>query len=116
SFDHPILIRIRATGRESSEPERPWLVTEYFEGITLAEQVARNGPLPPEEWMQVAWPLARALQGLHARGLLHRSLRPGCILLRREKASDGLPRWKAKVLDATLSLKRSFIHATASLP
>src|SRR5262249_53918095 len=70
-------------------------------------------PLAPDDWLQLAWPMARALQALHGRGVLHRSLRPGCVLVRHEKV-EGAPRWTVKVLDAGLALKRAVIHASAS--
>jgi tetratricopeptide (TPR) repeat protein len=121
-FDHPALIRIRELDGLEVDPPRPWLVLDYFEGLPLTEQIARFGPLPQEDWLQIAWLIARALQGAHARGVLHRSLRPGCVLVRQdpletdpETSARGY-RWRVKVLDAALSLKRSLIHASASHP
>ncbi len=79
-LDHPALIRIHdyATGGEEA---RPYLVLEYVEGMTLAEYVAQHGPLAPEDWLEIAWPLARALQAVHGRGILHRSLHPAAVML-----------------------------------
>ncbi len=81
------------------------------------DHVARHGPLPPEDWFAVGWQLGRGLQALHGRGLLHRSLRPSAVLVRREKDAEGAPSAAGvKLLDAGLSLKRTVIHASASNP
>jgi tetratricopeptide (TPR) repeat protein len=112
-LDHPALIRVRDCDFGGPGRTRPYLVLDYFEGRTLTEYVAEHGPLTPEDWLQVCWPVARALQAAHGRGVLHRSLRPGCVLVRREKGGAG---WRVKLLDAGLSLKRALIHATASNP
>jgi tetratricopeptide (TPR) repeat protein len=114
-LDHPALARVRAFGRVGADPARPYLVVEHFDAPPLAEHVAAYGPLAPEQWLEVAWPIARALQAAHARGVLHRSLRPSCVLLRKVNDSRG-ERWRVKVLDTGLSLKRAVIHASASHP
>jgi tetratricopeptide (TPR) repeat protein len=114
--DHPALAAVRDCGQAGGEPGRPYLVLEYFEAQTLAEVVAGSGPLTPGDWFEVCWPLARALQAAHGRGVLHRSLRPGAVLMRRGPAGDGPGRWRVKVLDAGLALRRSLIHASASNP
>jgi tetratricopeptide (TPR) repeat protein len=113
-LDHPALLRVHACAGAGAEETRPYLVLEYFEGQTLTEHVARHGPLPPEEWLAVAWQVARALQAAHDRGVLHRSLRPACVLARRDKASGKA--WRVKVVDTGLSLKRAVVHASASNP
>ena len=115
-LDHPALIRLRAFDFAGTEQRRPYLVMEHFEGETLAEYVARHGIFSPDDWFEIAWPIARALQAAHGRNVLHRSLRPGCVLLRREQAADGPAHWRVKLLDFGLSLKRTAIHAAASHP
>ncbi len=98
-LDHPALLGLRDCGCADGDGTRPYLVLEHFEGQTLAEHVAQHGPLTPEEWLAVCWPLARALHAAHGRGILHRSLRPGAVLLRRDRAADGTTRWRVKLLD-----------------
>jgi tetratricopeptide (TPR) repeat protein len=115
-LDHPALIRVRRFDYAGSDQRWPYLVMDHFEGKSLAEYVAHKGALAPDDWFEIAWIIARALQGAHGRGVLHRSLRPSSVMLRREKSAEGQHRWRVKLLDAGLSLKRSFIHAAASHP
>ena len=58
---------------------------EYLEGQTLAERVLR-GPLPPAEVLRCAIELADALDHAHRRGLVHRDLKPGNVMLTRSGA------------------------------
>lgn len=119
-LDHPALVRILDCGRAGSEAPRSYLVLEYVEGQTLAEHVAQHGPLAPEEWLPIAWPLARALQAAHGCGILHRSLQPAGVLLTPVAHAPGSeiasPCRRVKLLDTGLSLKRVLIHACASNP
>jgi hypothetical protein len=63
----------------------PWLATAYVAGPSLADFVARSGPLPEAAVWRLAGGLVEALQAIHAQGLVHRDLKPGNILL----ADDG---------------------------
>ncbi|MFD4535749.1 serine/threonine-protein kinase [Kitasatospora sp. NPDC058397] len=63
----------------------PWLATLYVPGPSLAERIARQGPLSPPEVRRLATGLAEALRDIHRAGLVHRDLKPGNVLL----AEDG---------------------------
>jgi serine/threonine protein kinase len=64
-----------------------YLVTEYVDGPTLADNVA-GGPVAPEQLRSVGAGLARALAALHDHGLVHRDVKPGNILI----TSSGQPK------------------------
>jgi tetratricopeptide (TPR) repeat protein len=125
-LDHPALVRIHGWAYAEGEESRPYLVMDYAPGQTLAEYVARHGTFSPDEWLPIAWTLARALQAIHGRGILHRSLRPAAVILdspkkaEREEPEDSAPstppNCRVTLLDTGLSLKRALIHACASNP
>jgi eukaryotic-like serine/threonine-protein kinase len=64
---------------------RPWLVTGYVPGPSLAEAVDSQGPLPLSSVLTLAAGLAEGLGAIHAGGMVHRDLKPSNVLL----ASDG---------------------------
>ena len=64
---------------------RPWLVTAYVPGPSLAEAVDTQGPLPLSSVLTLAAGLAEGLEAIHAEGMVHRDLKPSNVLL----ASDG---------------------------
>ncbi len=72
-----------------------FLVMEYIPGETLAQKLA-GGPLPEKEVATLGAQIASALEGAHERGVVHRDLKPGNILV--------TPRGQAKVLDFGLAM------------
>ncbi|MBO0779414.1 MAG: serine/threonine protein kinase [Ktedonobacteraceae bacterium] len=72
---------------EFSEHEgRLFLVTPYIKGGTLAQRL-RSGVLPPAEVARLFSALVRAVSYVHKRGVIHRDLKPGNILLDRQEES-----------------------------
>jgi len=63
----------------------PWMITAYIDGLSLQEAVDRDGPLPPDQVRILGAGLAEGLAAIHARGLVHRDLKPGNVIL----AADG---------------------------
>jgi len=63
----------------------PWLATAYVPGPSLADAVARHGPLPVRSVLALAAGLAEGLEAIHAAGIVHRDLKPSNVLL----AEDG---------------------------
>ncbi|WP_462187464.1 serine/threonine-protein kinase, partial [Frankia sp. CcWB2] len=60
---------------------RPYLITEYIDGLTLAQTVAAAGPLRSADLERVAVSVAAALTAIHGAGLVHRDLKPSNVLL-----------------------------------
>jgi serine/threonine protein kinase len=83
-----------------TEADPPWLVTEYIAGPSLHEAVTEHGPFSTAAVASLGAGLAEGLMAIHERGVVHRDLKPGNVLL----APDG-PRiidfGIARALDAT---------------
>jgi eukaryotic-like serine/threonine-protein kinase len=64
--------------------DRPYIVMEYLGGGSLDDVLRRDGAQPPElvfQWLEEA---ARALDVAHAKGVVHRDVKPANLMLDRE--------------------------------
>ena len=78
---HPNIVACLETG---SDHGRPFIVMELIEGEDLATRLRRGGRLAPSEAARIALDVARALGVAHVRGIVHRDVKPGNILLARD--------------------------------
>ncbi|MDL4772589.1 serine/threonine-protein kinase [Actinomadura xylanilytica] len=60
---------------------RPYMVTEYIDGVSLGDLVERDGALDQARVRGLAIGIATALTAIHAVRLVHRDLKPGNVLL-----------------------------------
>jgi|CZKI01.1.fsa_nt_gi serine/threonine protein kinase len=80
ALNDPLLLRfIRVTSPKS----RPYIVTEYVDGCTLAYVIHCTRPVPERDALRIASVACRALGHMHARGIIHRDLKPANIMIRR---------------------------------
>jgi Tol biopolymer transport system component len=79
SLNHPHICALYDIGREGTVE---FLVMEYLEGESLEARL-RKGPIPIEEALQIAIQIAGALDAAHRRGMVHRDLKPGNVMLTR---------------------------------
>src|SRR5262249_22204757 len=82
-LEHPNIVRVYDVGQHDG---RPYLTMEYLDGGSLAEQLTGT-PLPARQAAQLVETLARAVHYAHQRGVVHRDLKPGNILLARSQES-----------------------------
>ncbi len=103
SLSHPNVVTVYDYGED---PSGPYIVMEYVDGEDLATILRRNGPLPPTQAARVTAAVARALEAAHARGIVHRDVKPGNVLIGR----DG----RVKVVD--FGIARAIAEAQMTLP
>src|SRR5512136_1442112 len=77
SLNHPNIASIY--GLEEADGKR-FLVLELVEGQTLAERL-HKGPLPVEEALEICRQIAEGLEAAHEKGVIHRDLKPGNVML-----------------------------------
>src|SRR5207344_2968652 len=78
---HPNIVACLETGTDDGQP---YLVMELIEGEDLASRLRRGGRLAPAEVARIGLDVARALGVAHVRGIVHRDVKPGNILLARD--------------------------------
>lgn len=76
---HPGIVPVHSVGL--TQRGVPFFVMEFIEGETLAERLERRERLPLGEAVRIASALADALTYAHERGLVHRDVKPGNVLI-----------------------------------
>lgn len=77
---HRNVVNVHSTGTARG---LPYLVLDLVEGESLADVLKRGRP-PVVQAVAIILGLARAVQHVHAAGVLHRDLKPANVLIRRE--------------------------------
>src|SRR5262249_29478823 len=98
ALNHPNIITIHEIGEAPTENGAThYIVTEYVEGETLRQRLARAplGRIEASEAIDIASQIAAALSAAHEAGIMHRDIKPENVMVRR----DGL----VKVLDFGLA-------------
>lgn len=91
ALNHPNICTIYEVGES---PEELYIAMEYVEGRPLSEMIPSRG-MPVETAMRFARQIASALEHAHARGVVHRDLKPLNIVI--------TPQGEAKILDFGLA-------------
>jgi len=103
SLNHPHICTLHDIGQQDGID---YLVMEYLEGETLAQRL-NKGSLPLEQVLQYAIEIADALDKAHRKGVTHRDLKPGNIMLTKAgtKLLDfGLAKLKQEIAPANVQL------------
>jgi eukaryotic-like serine/threonine-protein kinase len=100
---HPNIVACLDTGTDG---DQPYLVMDLVDGEDLSARLKRSGRLAPWQAARIGLDVARALGVAHLRGIVHRDVKPGNILL----AADG----RAMVTD--FGIARLAVDAEAARP
>jgi len=118
SLDHPHICTLYDTGLQD---DIDFLVMEYLEGETLAQRLAK-GALPIQQVLQYAIEISDALDKAHRKGVTHRDLKPGNIMLTKSGTrllDFGLAKLKQEVApaipDSQLATMKSAVTAEGTI-
>ena len=100
---HPSIVQVHQIGEADGVP---FLVMEYVEGGSLAEEF-RSGPMPAEKSVELITSIANAVQHAHEKGIIHRDIKPGNILLSLQGVPQVCDFGLARKLDADYSLHQT---------
>ena len=114
ALNHPNVVSVFDTG---SDDGVHWIVMEFVEGPTLKDVIEKDGALAPDRALQIARDVALALASAHVKGLVHRDVKPGNIMITpsgETKVLDfGIARAVTSTGDPTLT-KTGFVMGTAA--
>ncbi len=78
SLSHPNIVGVYDTGTEDGTH---FIVMEYVDGRTLKDVIRAEAPLYPDRAAEICADVCAALGAAHARGLVHRDVKPSNIIL-----------------------------------
>jgi len=118
SLNHPHICTLYDTGHQD---DIDFLVMEYIEGETLAQRL-QKGALPIQQVLQYSIEISDALDKAHRKGITHRDLKPGNIMLTKSgtKLLDfGLAKLKQEaapvIPDSQLPTMKSAVTAEGTI-
>jgi Protein kinase domain len=106
SLHHPNVVPVYGAGETDG---LLYLAMRYVDGSDLKALIRRDGPLDPGRAIALLRQVASALDAAHAKGLVHRDVKPGNVLIEGEGADE-----RAYLADFGLT-KTETSHADASV-
>ncbi len=111
AIGHPAIIHIQDCAFvDSAKRQRPYMVMDLFDELTLEQYVTRNGTLSPDDLALLMEPVAAALQAAHAKNIVHGNIKPATLLVKRLANAGGAARWEVKLIDFGLAIKAPYLR------
>ena len=85
ALDHPNVIPVYEAGEADG---RLFIAMRFVEGTDLRQLLRKEGVLEPARALRLLAPVAGALDAAHARGLIHRDVKPANVLIALDPAAD----------------------------
>ncbi|WP_225730126.1 MULTISPECIES: serine/threonine-protein kinase [unclassified Nocardia] len=118
SLHHRNIVRVHDRGIEN---ENLWIAMDFVDGPDAAELIGR-GRLPLERAVDIVAQAAAGLDYAHQRGVLHRDVKPGNLLVGQEDSKDhvqiadfGIARGLDNTVTVTTSVTATFAYAAPEL-
>ena len=110
SLNHPNLVSVFDT---ATDDEGVLIVMEYVDGEPLS-RLLRRGPLRPEEVRKMVLDVGDALDHAHAQGVVHRDVKPGNVLIRKDGMTKLADLGIATASDGTRITRSGMVLGTAA--
>jgi eukaryotic-like serine/threonine-protein kinase len=110
SLNHPNVVGVYDTGESDG---RPFIVMEYVDGRSLKELLATEKVLP-ERAAEIAGEVALGLHYANQRGLVHRDIKPGNIMLNNEGQVKVTDFGIARAVNAETMTQTAAVFGTAA--
>lgn len=82
ALSHPNIVTVFDAGEQDAEV---FMAMEFVEGTTLKDYIRRKGALPEDQVRFILVHCCKALEYAHSRGIIHRDIKSGNVMLTREK-------------------------------
>lgn len=99
-LNDPHIIQIYSIGQEN---EQPFFVMEFVDGLSVAGLIQREGHLSSSDAMKIVHQTAQGLASAHDRGVIHRDVKPGNLILSQ--------RGQVKIADFGIALANADMNA-----
>lgn len=83
AMSDPLLLKFVPV--DAAAKSRPYFVTEFLDGCSLAYVIHRKRPLPEGDALKIASVVCTALGQMHRRGVIHRDVKPANIMVCRDQ-------------------------------
>jgi serine/threonine protein kinase/HAMP domain-containing protein len=113
AISHPNIVTIYDVGRTGSTP---YITMEFLDEKSLAEILAEGTKLPPTQVISIAIQLARALDHAHRRGIVHRDVKPGNILMMEKGQTVKITDFGIARLDRSDDLQKTHAGTVLGTP
>lgn len=110
-LSHPNIVAVFDVGEDDGVP---YIVMEYVEGETLADLMARTGPLDPDRAVDLVLQVSARLEHAHDAGLVHRDIKPQNLLVRPDETVKIADFGIARLVNATQLTQAGTVLGTAA--
>ncbi|HRX85580.1 MAG TPA: serine/threonine-protein kinase [Phycisphaerae bacterium] len=108
-LNHPNIVQAIDVGEAGGYH---YFVMEFIDGCTVYDKISDGRPMPEEEAVRIALGTAKALEHAHARGFIHRDVKPKNVMLTKDNvvklADMGLAREVSDYKIAELEAGRAY--------